>query len=136
MKVERTIAYSIFCSFDNFIWAMVQLLPGSVLLTLISRRPWRRFQFRLSPSSQEVWFGRVRWLLARRSRRSGRGSTCLSRALCGRILLDLIGVNNQLHLGMCKYQGDRKVPHAWLACGEQLLTPGINLGGGVYLATL
>lgn len=136
MRLRRTIAYSLFCLMDHLVWLMIQLLPGPALLTLIERRPWLRLQFRLSRARQEVWFGRVHWLLAQRSRQVGRGSTCLSCSLSGRLLLDLIGVNNQLHLGMCKLLDDRKVPHAWLSSGERLLTPGISPGVGVYLTGL
>ncbi|MFM9101099.1 MAG: hypothetical protein ACKOPS_07090, partial [Cyanobium sp.] len=39
---------------------------------------------------------------------------CLSRSLSGRLLLDWIGVANELHLGMSKFNDGRKVPHAWL----------------------
>lgn len=136
MTVSRGIAYRLFCLADHLIWVMIQLLPGPVLLTLIKRRHWRRFQFRLSRSRQEVWFRRVLWMLAQRSMQVGRGSTCLSRSLSGRLLLDLIGVDNQLHLGMCKFLDGRKVPHAWLTSGERLLTPGISPGLGVYLTGL
>jgi hypothetical protein len=136
MTLRRTIAYSLFCSMDHLVWLMIQLLPDLVLLTLIERRPWRRFQFRLSRARKEVWFGRFSWLLTQRSRQVGRGSTCLSRSLSGRLLLDLIGINNQLHLGMCKFLDGRKVPHAWLTSGERLLTPGISPGVGVYLTGL
>lgn len=136
MILRRTIAYSLFSIMDHLVWLMIQLLPGTVLLMLIKRRPWQRLQFRFSQSSQEVWFGRFCWLLAQRSRQVGRGSTCLSRSLSGRLLLDLIGVNNQLHLGMCKSLDGRKVPHAWLTSGERLLTPGISLGAGIHLTDL
>lgn len=136
MTLRQIIAYSLFCLMDHFVWLMTQLLPGPVILTLIQRWPLRRLQFQLSQTSQEVWFGRVHWLLAQRSRRAGRGSTCLSRSLIGRLLLNLIGVNNQLHLGMCKSLDGRMVPHAWLTSGERLLTPGISPGVGVYLTEL
>ena len=42
------------------------------------------------------------------------GSTCLSVSISGRIILDIIGVKNFIHLSMNKING-RKIPHAWLS---------------------
>ena len=68
-------------------------------------------------------------------RRAGWASTCLSRSLSGRLLLDLIGVANELHLGMSKFSDGRKVPHAWLRDPQtgRLYTPGLTPGAGVPL---
>jgi hypothetical protein len=49
-------------------------------------------------------------------------------------MLDMIGVNNRLHLGMIKLEDGRKTPHAWLTCEGHLLTPGIKPASGVILA--
>jgi hypothetical protein len=136
MTLRHTIAYSLFCLMDHLVWLMIQLLPGPVLLKLIKQRPWRRLQFQLSRFSQELWFRRFCWLLARRYRKAGWASTCLSRSLCGRILLDLIGVSNQIHLGMCKLVNGHKIPHAWLTVDQNFLTPGLSSRGGAYFTDL
>jgi hypothetical protein len=79
----------------------------------------------------QCWRARIAWLLRQRCQRAGWGSTCLSRSLSGRLLLDLIGVSNELHLGMGKFADGRKVPHAWLRdpLSGRLYTPGLDPGG-------
>ena len=131
----RLLAYSLFSLLDHGCWLLIRLLPGPQLMGLARRRPWRGWSRSLAVSEQLLWKGRIRWLLARRCRRAGWGSTCLSRSLSGRLLLDLIGVANELHLGMSKSADGRKVPHAWLrdpATGR-LFTPGLTPGAGAPL---
>lgn len=117
---------------------MIQLLPGPKLLDLARRRPWRSLQLPLSQAQKRIWGARIAWLLRTRCRRASKGSSCLSRSLSGRLLLDLVGVANELHLGMSKFGDGRKVPHAWL-CDPRtglLLTPGLTPGGGAPLTQL
>jgi len=128
----RVLAYGLFCLLDHGSWVLIQLLSGPRLMGLARERPWRRCQLPLSPVARQHWKGRIRWLLRTRCRRARWASTCLSRSLSGRLLLDLIGVANELHLGMSKFSDGRKVPHAWLrdpATGL-LLTPGLTPGAG------
>ena len=81
-------------------------------------------------------YARIRSLLTRRCRQDPPASTCLSRSLAGRLLLDLIGVPNELHLGMSLFEDGRKVPQGWLTNGSRLLTPGLTPGYGAHLHTL
>jgi hypothetical protein len=127
--------YMLFCFLDHGIWLLIQVQPGEHLMALARQRPWRRLQCELSPGQQQLWKCRIAWLIRHRCRRAGWGSTCLSRSLSGRVLLDLIGVPNELHLGMSKFSDGRKVPHAWLRDPEsgRLFTPGLTPGAGAAL---
>ena len=135
MRPFRPLAYGLFSGFDHLIWLLVQILPGSPVLALARRRPWRWLQLSLAPPRQRRWQARIRWLLALRCRRAGWASTCLSRSLAGRILLDLIAAPNALHLGMGQCDRGRKVPHAWLSdpATGRLFTPGLTPGLGAHL---
>lgn len=132
---SRLLAYGLLCVVDHSIWLLIQLLPGPTLIALARRRPWSRWQLRLTPARQQLWRGRLAWLLRVRCRRAGWASTCLSRSLSGRLLLDWIGVANELHLGMSKFSDGRKVPHAWLTDSQsgRLYTPGLTPGAGAPL---
>ncbi len=132
---SRLIAYGLLCLLDHSLWLLIQLLPGPTLIALARRRPWARWQLRLAPARQQLWRGRLAWLLRVRCRRAGWASTCLSRSLSGRILLDWIGVAHELHLGMSKFSDGRKVPHAWLTDSQsgRLYTPGLTPGAGAPL---
>jgi len=132
---SRVSAYSLFCLLDHGIWLLIQLLPGPTMMGLARQRPWRRCQWRFFPAKQQLWRSRIAWLLRTRCRRAGLASTCLSRSLSGRLLLDLIGVANELHLGMSKFTDGRKVPHAWLTDPQtgRPYTPGLSPGAGAPL---
>jgi len=129
-------AYGLLCLADHGVWLVVKLLPGPTLLGLIRSRPWRRWRICRDESRRKFLFPRISSLLQRRCRRAGIASSCLSRSLLGRVLLDLIGVPHQLHLGMGWLEGTRKVPHAWLSIGERELSPGLDPGAGCRILTL
>jgi hypothetical protein len=136
--VKRALAYGGFCLLDHGVWLLIQLLPGPLLIGLARQRPWQRLKRSLPPLTQQQCQARISWLLRTRCRRAGCGSTCLSRSLSGRLLLDLIGVANELHLGMSKFSDGRKVPHAWLVepSSGRLFTPGLTPNAGVPLTQL
>ena len=138
--MKRALAYSAFCLLDHGFWLLIQLLPGSVLIGMARQRPWQCLSVRglLMPKSQQRWLARIGWLLRTRCRRASWGSTCLSRSLSGRLAMDLIGVANELHLGMSKFSDGRKVPHAWLVepSSGKLFTPGLTPNAGVPLTQL
>jgi hypothetical protein len=123
------------CFLDHSSWLLIQVQPGVRLMALARDRPWRHLQCQLPPRQRQLWKGRIAWLLRRRCCRAGWGSTCLSRSLSGRLLLDWIGVANELHLGMSKFSDGRKVPHTWLRdpLSGRLFTPGLSPGAGAAL---
>ena len=135
IKPIRCVNYWLFCLIDHSVWIFIHLVPGQVLIKVAKQRPWKTRSLKLVATKQELWRSRIIWLLWQRSRRASWGSTCLSRSLSGRILLDLIGVPNELHLGMNKYPDGRKVPHAWLADPKtkKVFTPGLSNGAGAPL---
>jgi hypothetical protein len=132
---SKLVAYYLFSLLDHVVWILIQLLPGPKLLEVARQRPWQTWQLRLTPARRRRWRNRVAWLLRTRCRRTGWGSTCLSRSISGRMLLDLLGVANELHLGMSKFSDGSKVPHAWLRDPEtgRLYTPGLSPGAGAPL---
>ena len=136
--MKRALAYGGLCLLDHGVWLLIQLLPGPVLIGLARERPWQRLKRSLAPLEKKQWQARISWLLRTRCRRAGWCSTCLSRSLSGRLLLDLIGVANELHLGMSKFSDGRKVPHAWLVepSSGRLFTPGLRPNAGVPLTQL
>ena len=136
--MKRALAYGGFCLLDHGFWLLIQLLPGPRLMGLAQQRPWQRLKRSLPPLTQPEWQARISWLLRTRCRRASCGSTCLSRSLSGRLLLDLIDVANELHLGMNKLNDGRKEPHAWLVEPNSgcLFTSGLPCNSGVPLTQL
>jgi hypothetical protein len=128
--------YGLFCGLDHLIWIGVRLLPGPRLLALCRQRPWRRQSAFATSAARERCLGRLSWLLRQRCRRAGWGSSCLSRSLAGRVLLDWRGLPNDLHLGMERNPGGDPIPHGWLSSGGRNLTPGLDPRRGAHLITL
>jgi hypothetical protein len=129
-------AYGLFCGLDHLIWFAVKLLPGPRLFALCRQRPWRRPPAFLNSADRERWLGRISWLLRQRCRRAAWGSSCLSRSLAGRLLLDWLGLPNELHLGMGRDPAGDTIPHGWLSSGGRNLTPGLDPRKGAHLITL
>ena len=135
-RLRQEGAYGLFCGLDHLIWVAVHLLPGPRLLALCRQRPWRRPPAFHGRADSERWLGRISWLLRQRCRRAGWGSSCLSRSLAGRLLLDWLGLPNELHLGMGRDPGGDPLPHGWLSSGGRNLTPGLDPRKGAHLITL
>jgi hypothetical protein len=114
----------------------VRLLPGPRLLALCRQRPWRRPPAFGNDAERERWLARIGWLLRQRCRRAAWGSSCLSRSMAGRVLLDWRGVPNDLHLGMERNPAGELIPHGWLSSGGRILTPGLDPLQGSPLITL
>ncbi len=51
-------------------------------------------------------------------------SKCLVQAIVGKIMLRQRGINNTLYLGVGRNEGKSLVAHAWLRCGERIITGG------------
>ena len=65
------------------------------------------------------------------------GSSCLSRAILTRIILDLSRIPNNLSIGMTKNKKNIKIAHAWVSDPNDgfLYTPGLE-NNGVFIINL
>lgn len=70
------------------------------------------------------WIGRM---IEAVSRYTPWESKCLVQAIVGKIMLRRRGINNTLYLGVGRGEGHGLVAHAWLRCGETIITGGQNL---------
>ena len=92
----KLMLYGSFSVLDHFFWILINILPGISLISLINSRPWLHLNVFIKPNKRKIWSCRINWLLSTRSYRARMCSSCLSRSLTGRFLLDLIGVPNEL----------------------------------------
>lgn len=51
-------------------------------------------------------------------------SKCLVKAIAGKIMLRQHGIANTLYLGVGRDEGSGLIAHAWLRCGETMITGG------------
>ena len=54
-------------------------------------------------------------------------SDCFPRAIAARVLLRRYGCSSTIHLGVAKGDADALAGHAWLSCGDAIVTGGEDL---------
>ena len=62
-------------------------------------------------------------------------SSCLSKAITVKFLLDLVNINNKIIFGISKTSYGKKIPHAWIVdpINGDFLTPGLNNKKGLKI---
>ena len=66
----------------------------------------------------------VGWVCEKVSRYTPWESKCLVQAIIAKIILRQLGIANTLYLGVSKDKQNGLVAHAWLRCGEIVITGG------------
>jgi len=103
-----------FKNMDILIWIMIQTLPGVFIQKLIIKRPTLKIRLRFIDQNNN----RVRLFFKNIIRTSSKYnfifSTCLSRAITGRLILDFFNMPNILQLGLIINENGDQCPHAWL----------------------
>lgn len=69
-----------------------------------------------------IMLDRVSWAVAAASRNLPWKCACLAQALAGKVMLQRRGVPSTLYLGLAKSGEAGLQAHAWLRCGERILT--------------
>jgi hypothetical protein len=73
-------------------------------------------------SLPEDLIGNISWAVATASRHLPWDCWCLAQALAGKAMLKCRGVPSTLYLGLTKADEAQLQAHAWLRCGELILT--------------
>jgi hypothetical protein len=65
---------------------------------------------------------RISWAVETAARNVPSGENCLVRAIAGRAMLARRGVSSRIRLGVAKNLSDALLAHAWLECGDRIIT--------------
>jgi hypothetical protein len=65
---------------------------------------------------------RISWAVETAGRVVPTGKNCFVRAIAGREMLARRGVASQIRLGIAKNSADSITGHAWLECGDRIIT--------------
>jgi hypothetical protein len=65
---------------------------------------------------------KISWAVETAGRIVPTGQNCLVRAIAGREMLACRGVSSQIRLGIAKNSPDILKGHAWLECGDKIIT--------------
>ena len=100
------------------------------LITLIY--PIRKYAYRLGetgiesppilPENQFEDFERIRRAIIRVNRYTPWKKTCFSKAFTAKILLRSVHISSTLYLGVAKDASNNLIAHAWLRCGDRIVT--------------
>jgi hypothetical protein len=78
---------------------------------------------------------RIAWAVATASRHLPWDCTCLAQAMAGKAMLKCRGVSSTLYLGLARDGETQLQAHAWLRCGEQILTGWQEMGKYKVIST-
>lgn len=78
---------------------------------------------------------RVSWAVTTASRHLPWDCLCLAQALAGKAMLKRRGVPSTLYLGLARGAEAQMQAHAWLRCGERVLTGRQGMAGFTVIAT-
>ncbi|MGH7926053.1 MAG: lasso peptide biosynthesis B2 protein [Candidatus Binatus sp.] len=83
---------------------------------------------RTEAMSSDADAARISWAVETAGRIVPTGENCLVRAIAGRAMLARRGISSQIKLGIAKNSADILSGHAWLECGDRIIT-----GAGEHL---
>jgi hypothetical protein len=78
---------------------------------------------------------RISWAVATASRHLPGDCLCLAQAMAGKAMLKRRGVPSTLYLGLAKGSEAQLQAHAWLQCGERILSGRQGMAGFTVIAT-
>jgi hypothetical protein len=87
-------------------------------------------------TSPALLLDRISWAVATASRHLPWDCLCLAQAMAGKTMLRRRGISSTLYLGLAKDGTSQVLGHAWLSCGERILTGQKGMEGFTVIATL
>jgi hypothetical protein len=119
--------------------ASVRLLPFHRTMDLFGLQKPQKKQPGTPEAGESVPDGAFRpaWAVEAAADRMPIAGTCLAKALAGSAILGRRGIASTIHLGVANdpQHVDRLIAHAWLCCGDTILTGAAGVGRYTPLAT-
>ena len=122
--MKRILFFNILFFIDFFIWIVLKLINGKLLIWFLKNK------FKISPKTSLGDLTRSRILINIRvfSSKKKNFTSCLSKAITVKILLDILNINNKIYFGISKNSNGKKIPHAWVVdpLSGEFITPGLD----------
>ncbi len=101
---------------DFIVWTSIQILPGRLFIYIADfLRPWKIFKLNLPNNKINFIYKKFIKIFNNLSKTKSTYSSCLSRSLTIRIILDILGIQNKLNFGISKLSNGRLLPHCWIS---------------------
>jgi hypothetical protein len=126
------------CFLEAVFWLGLARLA---ILVLPFRRlaPWLGRHMAQSPeeagAAPPELLDRLSWAVAAASRHAPWECKCLAQAIAGKAMLRRRGAASTLYLGLAKDRETQLQAHAWLRCGERILTGQRGMAGFTVIST-
>tara|TARA_B100000242_G_scaffold16732_2_gene10285 strand:- start:1659 stop:2081 length:423 start_codon:yes stop_codon:yes gene_type:complete len=124
----KFIFYRIICILDTFVWLVINIINGKAIFNFAKERPWKVIALKKNSKFTKSLGKFINFFIKIRCYRNPILSSCLSRSITARLLLDILNIDNELYLGMTKDSQGNKIPHAWLKQknNNYFITPGVS----------
>jgi hypothetical protein len=103
--------------------AIIAIVRARVAVTFVPvREILQPLAPRTDPAFPDTDTAKVGWAVETAGRFVPTGKNCLVKAIAGREMLARQGISSQLRIGIAKDSPDILLGHAWLECGDQIIT--------------
>lgn len=99
---------------DSIIWTFNKILPGKILIELFIIKKWNFLDLKVIKKHQILFLNYILINVNKIQRKKIIASNCLSLSITTKLLLDLIKVPCNFHLGFTLNRFNKKIPHAWI----------------------
>ena len=116
--------YGLIKTINYTTWLVLRIIPDKIIFLIIKKRPWKIIRIKLNSNFKLKIRKKIKYFLNLKLKNSHRTNPCLTISITGRILFDLLGIDNNINLGLNVLAEGIKSPHAWLTSlnGEQITT--------------
>ena len=103
-----------FVLLDISVWLIIQTVPGPVVYKILKSRPWKVFCIQLQEKNALKLKLFLQNIIKIRIYHMNFLSSCLSKSISARIILDLFKMPNILKLSLYVSKNGKKKPHAFI----------------------
>ena len=120
---------------DSLVWTCINIFPGYIIFKILKLRPWKLLKTFFNRGNLDQIALRLKNCIKKFVYSEKRFSSCLSKVVTSRIILDIFGIENIIKLGINKYSNGDKIPHAVIGIIDYKKL-GFTQSEVVYLGTL
>ena len=108
---------------DTFVWITLKIISGELLIIFIKNI----FIQNKNISLKKSYILSIKKKVKHFYNKKNIFSSCLSKSISIKFILDLLNIENKLYFGISKLSNNKKVAHAWLVdpVNGELITPGL-----------
>ena len=127
----KSLFFFILYLLDTSIWIILKFLSGELLIKILKNNSKRKIYIQIKESKVNSIKKKIKYFYHKKNI----FSSCLSKSIAIKLILDTLNVNTKLYFGISKFSNGKKIPHAWLVdpkSGESI-TPGLKKQKGTAI---